>query len=139
MLSRCPHCGADLPKILTPLETGVMTDLGLALLAGATGLLFGIALITYAEDFRSPFVVIILVFGSSLMAWGRAKSLSSNERFSWEQFWIVAFCGSIGAFWSVLVGLSWIWALSLALLGMFIGHILCHFAKEQWRRERMNR
>jgi len=78
--SHCPYCGADLSKLLTPLETGVTTDFGLALLAGATGLLFGIALVTYAEDLRSPFVVIILIFGSSLTAWGRAKSLTASER-----------------------------------------------------------
>jgi hypothetical protein len=134
--SHCPYCGADLSKLLTPLETGVTTDFGLALLAGATGLLFGIALVTYAEDFRSPFVVIILIFGSSLTAWGRAKSLTASERFGWERFWIVAFCASIGAFWAVLVGLNWAWAIALALLGMFVGQLLCHFAREQWRKER---
>jgi hypothetical protein len=118
------------------LKRGITTDFGLALLAGATGLLFGIALVTYAEDFRSPFVVIILIFGSSLTAWGRAKSLTASERFGWERFWIVAFCASIGAFWAVLVGLNWAWAIALALLGMFVGQLLCHFAREQWRKER---
>ncbi len=135
---RCPYCDADLSKLLTPLETGIMTDFGLALIAGSTGLLFGIALVTYAEDFRSPFVLIILTFGNSLMAWGRAKSLKASERFGWERFWIVAFCASIGAFWAVLVGLSWIWALSLALSGALIGNILCYFAREQWQKERKN-
>jgi len=136
MISRCPHCGADLSKLLTPLETGIMTDFGLALIAGATGLLFGTALVTYAEDFRSPFVLIFLILGSSLTAWGRTKSLKASERFGWERFWIVAFCASIGAFWAVLVGLNLVWAIALALLGMLVGHLLCHFAKEQWRRER---
>jgi len=133
---RCPYCGADLSKLLTPLETGITTDFGLASIAGATGLLFGIALVTYAEDLRSPFVLIVLIFGSSLTAWGRAKSLTASERFGWERFWIVAFCASMGAFWAVLVGLNWVWAIVLSLLGMFVGQLLCHFARERWRRER---
>ncbi|MFA0739982.1 MAG: hypothetical protein DFNUSKGM_000078 [Candidatus Fervidibacter sacchari] len=137
--SCCPYCDADLSKLLTPLETGIMTDFGLALIAGATGLLFGIALVTYAEDLRSPFVLIVLIFGNSLTAWGRAKSLAVSERFGWERFWIVAFCASVGAFWAVLVGLNWVWAIVLSLSGMFVGQLLCHFAKEQWRKERRSR
>ncbi|MCS7185901.1 MAG: hypothetical protein N3B10_05730 [Armatimonadetes bacterium] len=135
-LSQCPNCGADLSKLLTPLETGIMTDLGLTLLAGATGLLFGIAVIAHVKELRSPLSIVILILGSSLAAWGRAKSLKASERFYWERFWIAAFCGSIGAFWTVLMGLSWGWSVVLSLVGSVIGYWLCCYSQKQWQKER---
>ena len=132
----CPNCGADLSKLLTPLETGIMTDLGLTLLAGATGLLFGIAVIVHVKELRSPFTVVTLILGSSLMAWGRAKSLKSDERFSWERFWIVAFCGGIGAFWTVLMGLSWTWSIAFSIVGFVVGYWICRYSQKQWQKER---
>lgn len=134
--SQCPHCGEDLSKLLTPLETGMMTDFGLTLLAAATGLFVFIALANYAKEFRSLFVFFIVVFGSSLMAWGRSKSLTAKERFSWEQVWVTLFCGSIGAFEAVLMGLNFMWALALACLGLLFGHIVCDYAKRNWQKER---
>lgn len=135
-LPQCPNCEADLSKLLTPLETGIMTDLGLTLLAGTTGLLFSIVIIVHVEELRSPLTVVLLVVGSSLTAWSRVKSLKANERFLWEQFWIVAFCGSIGAFWALLMGLNWIWSITLAVVGFVIGYWLCCHYKKQWRKER---
>jgi len=135
-LSRCPNCGADLSKLLTPLETGIMTDLGLTLLAGTTGLLFGIAVVVHVRELRSPFTVVLLVFGCGLSAWGRAKSLKASERFPWERFWIVAFCGSIGSFWAALMGLGWAWSIALAVVGFSVGYLLCRWSQSQWRKER---
>jgi hypothetical protein len=133
---KCPNCGADLSKLLTPLDTGIMTDLGLTLLAGTTGLLFGIVVVVHVKELRSPLVVVFVVLGSSLIAWSRVKSLKANERFLWEQFWIAAFCGSIGAFWSVLMGLSWVWSITLAVVGLAIGYWLCRHYQKQWQKER---
>ncbi|MFN3421572.1 MAG: hypothetical protein ACK40X_07610 [Armatimonadota bacterium] len=135
-LSKCPNCGADLSKLLTPLETGIMTDLGLTLLAGTTGLLFSIVIIAHVKELRSPLIIVLLVLGSSLIAWSRAKSLKAKERFLWEQFWIASFFGSIGAFWAMLMGLSLIWSITLAVVGFAIGYWLCHHYKKQWRKER---
>ena len=134
--SKCPNCGADLSKLLTPLETGIMTDLGLTLLAGTTGLLFSIVVIVHVKELRSPLTVVLLVIGSSLTAWSRVKSLKANERFLWEQFWIAAFCGSIGSFWAVLMGLNWIWSITLAVVGFAIGYWICCHYKKQWQKER---
>lgn len=136
ILSQCPNCGEDLSKFLTPIETGIMTDFGLTLLAGATGLLLGIALIAHVKELRSPFIVVLLISGSALAAWGKVKSLRASERFHWERFWIVAFCGSIGAFWTVLMGLSWAWTIALAFVGFVIGYWLCHYSQKQWQKER---
>lgn len=113
-----------------------MTDFGLALLAAATGSLLFIALATYSKGFRSLFVLSVMVIGSILIALGKAKSITAKERFSWEQVWIVSFCASIGAFWAVLVGLSWVWAFTLAVFGAIFGYCLCLRSKRQWQKER---
>ncbi len=135
-LFRCPNCGADLSKLLTPLETGIMTDLGLTLLSGASGLLFSIALLAHVKELRSLFTVILLILGSGLMAWGKAKSLRANERFYWERFWIGVFFASAGAFWTVLMGLSWVWAVALSFIGFAIGYWLCNCSQKQWQKGR---
>ena len=135
-LSQCPNCGADLTKLLTPLETGIMTDMGLALLAGASGLFIAIALLAHVKEFRSPVFVVIIVLGSSLSAWARAKSLAAKERVAWERFWIVIFCAGIGAFWTVLMGLSWVWTTTAACIGAIIGYLLCRHSENQWQKGR---
>lgn len=135
-LSQCPNCGADLSKLLTPLETGIMTDFGLTLLAGTAGLLFSIVIVAHVKELRSTFTVVLLVVGSSLAAWGKVKSLKASERFHWERFWIGVFFGSAGAFWTVLMGLSWVWAVALSLLGFLIGYWLCNCSQKHWQKER---
>jgi len=135
-LYRCPNCGADLSKLLTPLETGLMTDMGIALLVGATSLLFAITLLAHVKEFRSPIFVAIIVFGLSFTAWAKAKSLTAKERFVWERFLIFAFCASAVAFWTVLMGLNWVWAITGACVGIIVGYLLCRYYEKQWRKER---
>ncbi|MCS7265046.1 MAG: zf-TFIIB domain-containing protein [Armatimonadetes bacterium] len=133
----CPNCNADLTKLLTPIETGIMTDGGLALLGGVTGLLFAIVLLVHVKEFRSLILIAIVVLGSSLSAWAKVKSLKAKERLAWERFWIIAFFASVGAFWTVLMGLSWIWAFVIAFLSGCVGYFLCRHSEKQWQKERM--
>lgn len=134
----CPYCDADLTKLLTLIETGIMTDLGLAILAGVSGLLFAIVLSVHVKEFRSPIFIAVIVLGSSLSAWSKVKSLTAKERLAWERFWIIAFCASIGAFWTVLMGLSWGWAIAIAFVGAIAGYLLLRHSEKQWQRERMH-
>ncbi len=138
-LRNCPNCGADLTKLLTPLDTGIMTDTGLALIAGAASLLFAITLLVHVKEFRSPLFVAIIVFGGGFTAWAKAKSLTAKERLAWERFWIAAFCASVGAFWTVLMGLNWFWSIALAFVGAIIGYLLCRHSEKQWQKERRDR
>ncbi len=63
ILTRCPHCGEELTKLLTPFQTGLLTDFGLGLFGGVTGLLVGIALVNYVSAFRSVFMLTTMAMG----------------------------------------------------------------------------
>ncbi len=130
----CPYCGAPLAD-LTPLEIGLLSDFGVGMIGCAVGLLLSIVLLAYVSPLRSSLTVVASVFGCWLVAWGRAKTLTAQERFSWERWWIIAFCGTIGAFVAALLGLSWQSALVLAGVGLMVGYFLCRQAAIQWRRE----
>ncbi len=132
----CPYCGTNFNRQLTPLETGVLTDFGMVLMGGATGLLLSIAAVTYIPALRSPFTVVVFLLGGTLMAWGHAKNNAAGERLGWEQGWIVAFCGSVGAFYSVLLGLSWHGMVATFGIGLVLGYLLCRQATIQWRKGR---
>ncbi len=134
-LANCPYCGAPLAD-LTPLETGLLSDFGVGMIGCAVGFLLSIVLLAYVSPLRSPLTVVASVFGCWLAAWGRAKTLTAQERFSWERLWIIAFCGTIGAFLATLLGLSWQGATAFAGMGLLFGYLLCRQAAAQWWRER---
>ncbi len=134
-LATCPYCEAPLAKLLTPLDTGLLTDFGAGLLGGVTGLLWGIALTVFVPDLRSWLFVVAIALGSSLLAWGKARTAFARERFAWERHLIAAFCGSIGIFLIALLG-SPFWLGGVAAgVGITVGYRVCDAAEQQWRRE----
>lgn len=134
-VTTCPQCGAEVGEVLTPLETGLLTDFGAGLLGGVTGLLWVIALMIFMPAFRSWLFVVAIVLGSSLLTWFKAKTALARERFGWERHLIAAFCSGIGIFMMALLG-SPFWLGGIAAgVGMAIGYWICNAAEHQWRRE----